>query len=206
MARWNRAGVLAALACGGAVAIGGVALAQAASSATPPAWEVLVRCAEMGDHDNRLACYDEAMRAAGYAPKPEAVSAARRRLFGLKAPQLNILKRKSEGAEAAAAPAPTAEAAAPVQGKRRRAKAEAAAPAPREDENNVSVTLAKVAVQATGKLLMITDEGQIWEQIGDDPIEPLPKEGFSMPIHKGKLGGYFCDVNKYKSVRCARLR
>jgi hypothetical protein len=201
MARLNRAGVLAALACAGSAAVGGLALAQTQAAGTPPAWDVLVRCAQMGDRDDRLACFDEAMRAAGYAPKPEAVAEARRRLFGLRAPQINILKHKEE----AAAPPAQAAAEAP-KAKHRTRKSEAPGAPPREDEDNVTVTLAKVAVQSIGRLLMITDEGQIWEQIGDDPIQPLPKAGSAMAIHRGKLGGYFCDVNKYKSIRCTRLR
>jgi hypothetical protein len=208
MARWNRAGALAVLACGGLAAIGGDAVAQAPPAGTPPAWEVLVRCAQMGDKGDRLACYDEAMRAAGYAPKPEAVAEAKRRFFGLKAPQINLLKHKEETqAAATAAPPPAAaEAAAPARSKRGRARAEATARAPRENENQVVVTLAKIAVQGTGKLLMVTDEGQIWEQVGDQPVGTLPKEGASMLIHRGSFGGYFCDVTKYISVRCTRLR
>jgi len=192
--------VLVALACGVSAAGAGVALAQAAAG-TPPAWEVLVRCAEMGDKDDRLACYDEAMRAAGYAPRPEAVAAARRRLFGLRAPQISILKHKE-----AEAPARAAEGAAPSEAAAAPAPATKRAPAPQEDENGVTVTLAKVALQGDGKLLMVTEEGQIWEQTDTDRLVSLPKPGLAMPIHRGTFGGYFCDVSKYKSVRCERVR
>ncbi len=127
---------------------------------TPPPWSALTRCAEMPADDARLSCYDAAMRAAGYQPKPEATAAEHRRRFGLSLPQISILKKKDreqgaeEGAQAAAAPS-----AAPA------ARAEArAAPPPPVDEDKATVELEKIAVQGNGKLLMITTDGQIWEQ------------------------------------------
>ncbi len=160
---------------------GGVASSQDNTSGTPPPWPSLVRCAEMGDEGDRLNCYDAAMRSAGYAPKPAAVSAARHRLFGLATPKI-ALGRKSKD------------------------KVETAKASSGEDENNVTVTLGQVARLHDDKLLLITTEGAIWEQTDQVEVQPGPKEGQSMTIRRGPLGGFFCDVNKWKSVRCTRTR
>ena len=177
------------LAAGLVLGLTGVALSQ--DSPAPPSWDTLVRCAGTPNEDSRLACYDAAMRAAGYAPKPEAVAQEHRKGFGLTIPQVNILKRhsKHEGAEAAGTPG-----AAPV------------ALPPEVDQDKVTVVLDKVALQGNGQLLIITTEGAIWEQTDrDSSIAVLPKSGDSMIIRRGKMGGYFCDVSKYVSVRCTRL-
>ncbi len=161
---------------------GGAALSQDNVNGTPPPWPSLVRCAEMGDESDRLNCYDAAMRTAGYAPKPAAVSAARHRLFGLAAPKLGVLKHKGKD------------------------KVETAKASGGEDEDNVTVTLGQVARLHDDKLLLITTEGAIWEQTDQVEVQPQPKEGQSMTIRRGPLGGFFCDVNKWKSVRCTRTR
>jgi hypothetical protein len=174
------------LAGGIGVALAGPALAQ--TQPAPPSWDTLVKCAEIGDQVDRLACYDRAMKAAGYAPKPEAVSEARHKRFGLPAPHIPALSHK-----------------APKEPKAPKSE-QAASGAPEENEGNISVTLAKVGTEATGKLLLITTEGQIWEQTDPDIIVQLPKEGYVMSVHKGPLGGFFCDISKFKSVRCTRIR
>ena len=176
------------LAAGLVLGLAGVALSQ--DSPAPPSWDTLVRCASNPSDDARLSCYDTAMRAAGYAPKAEAVVQEHRKRFGLSIPQVNIIKHhnKEEGAQAAGTPE------------------HAAAPPPAEiDQDKVEVVLDKVAIQGDGRLLFITEDGQIWEQIGQDAINTLPRPGQTITIRRGKIGGYFCDVNKYQAVRCTRL-
>ncbi len=180
--------IMIAIAAAAALMLG-VNLAQAQETpGTPPSWDTLVRCAQMPSEDARLACYDAAMRAAGFAPKPEAVTAEKHKRFGLSIPQVGLLKRhgKEEGAQAAGA-TPSAPA--------------------KESEDEITVELAQVAtLQPVGKLLLFTTDGQIWEQTDTDSVSPLPKSGDSIRIHKGRIGGYLCDVNNYKSVRCRRQR
>ena len=163
----------------------GTALSQdIAPAGTSPSWPALVRCAEMANDDASLACFKAAMRASGFAPKPEAVAAEHRHSFGLSIPQIGSARHraKEEGAEAATGHA------APVEA----------------NPDEVEVTLTQVATLYNDKLLFITADGAIWEQTDDTPIAPRPKAGYVMNIHKGKLGGYFCDANSYKSVRCER--
>lgn len=182
---------IAAAALAGGLAVAGSALAQA--GITPPDWQILLRCAEIGDGDQRLACYDQAMRAAGYAPKPEVVAEEKRKRFGLSVPKLNILKhddQKRTEVAGQAAPAPAASAPPP--------------PPPKEDDDTVTVQLERVAVLYGNKLLLITTEGAIWEQISSEVINIPPKPGQTITIRRTRFRGYFCDLNKWSTIRCER--
>ena len=167
-----------------ALAAGAALSQEPAPAGTPPPWSTLVRCAQMANDDAALACFKAAMRDSGFAPKPEAVAAERRHSFGLSLPKIGDLRRhaKQEGSAAAGREAAPAEV----------------------NENEVSVVLSQVASLYDGKLLFITVDGAIWEQTDDTPIAQKPKAGYEMKIHKGKFGGFFCDPNAYKSVRCER--
>lgn len=153
----------------------------------PPAWDTLVHCAQTADEAERLSCYDTAMRAAGYAPNPSAVAENRRHSFGLTAPKLNVFKhRKSEeGARAAGG----------------------SAPAPAENPDRVELTVDQIAItQPSDKIIIFTNDGQIWQQTDTTPITNYPREGDTITVRKEVLGGYFCDVNKYQAVRCKRVK
>jgi hypothetical protein len=182
------------------VVFGASALAQQTSPAaspapgTPPSWETLVRCAGMADQDARLSCYDAAMRAAGYSPKPAEVAAEKRKRFGLSFPKIGAIKKEArqEGAQAAApagAPAPSEP-----------AKTE-------EDEGRVTVTLDDVAIlQPSKHLLLFTTDGAIWAQTDNETVAPLPKSGQTITIRRNAFGGYFCQFDKRTAVRCERKR
>ncbi len=167
-----------------AFAAAGASLAQNAAG-TSPAWPTLVRCAEIGDESDRLNCYDAAMRAAGYAPKQEAVTAARHRLFGLNVPKLGVIQHKEKSKDRSSG----------GEGQ-----------SVREDDDNVTVTLGRVARMYDNKLLLITTEGAIWEQTDNVEVAQAPKEGQEMAIRRNRFGGFFCDVTRYKTVRCVRSR
>ncbi len=158
---------IAAAALAGGLAVAGSALAQA--GITPPDWQILLRCAEIGDGDQRLACYDQAMRAAGYAPKPEVVAEEKRKRFGLSVPKLNILKhddQKRTEVAGQAAPAPAASAPPP--------------PPPKEDDDTVTVQLERVAVLYGNKLLLITTEGR---DLGADQLGGHQHPAQARPDH-----------------------
>jgi hypothetical protein len=175
------------------IAAAGLSLALGAPSAhaqkgQPPAWDTLVKCAQTPDEAARLACYDTAMRAAGYAPNPAAVEEEHRKGFGLTMPKVSVLKhhKKEEGAKTAGG---------------------AAAPTEQANPNEVEVTIDQVATtQPLNRLIIFTSEGQIWQQTDDTTVNNLPREGDSVRIHKEPLGGYFCDVSKYQAVRCKRVK
>lgn len=177
-------GSLAILALAAGVSAFGLA---ASAQNSPPAWDTLVRCAQTPDEAERLACYDAAMRAAGFAPNPAAVTAERRKSFGLSMPKMNVFKhnKKEEGARIAGAQQ------APVE----------------ENPNEIEVTVDQIAItQPADKIVIFTTDGQIWRQTDNTQVNSYPKEGDTVSIHKGPLGGYLCDVNKYQAVRCSRAK
>jgi hypothetical protein len=190
----SKLNVAAAAAAGvaGAIALGlaGSAAAQDASApSTPPSWDALTHCAQMPADDARLSCYDAAMRAAGYAPKPAEVAEEHRKKFGLPTPKLSILKHHDT-----------------EQGRQAAAQGGAAAPAaPAANPDKVMVTVQEVAtIQPDDRMLVITDEGQIWEQTDSTALSSTPKSGDMMEIRRNFIGGYFCVPNKYQAVRCKR--
>ena len=176
--------LITALAVGlSAAAFGAAAHAQNA----PPAWDTLVRCAQTPDEAARLACYDSAMRLAGYAPNPAAVNAEHRKAFGLTVPKVNVFKRhkREEGAQSAGA----------------------AAPPPETNLNRTEITIDQVALAQPGnRVIVFTNDGQIWQQTDTTEVSQYPKAGETMMIRREALGGYFCDVNKYQTVRCKRYK
>jgi hypothetical protein len=174
----------------------GGALSAQAQETTPtgasPPLEVLVKCADMGDKDSRLACYDAAMRAAGYAPKPEAVAAAKHKSFGLSNP---FGSKDHEDKEQKRAE------------KQAQKQAKASERGAEESPNEITVQVSQVAVvEPEGRLIIFTEDGQIWEQTDQVQLAKKPELGSSFRIHKSVLGGYFCDVDPYKSVKCKRDR
>ena len=71
----------------------------------------------------------------------------------------------------------------------------------------VDVTVDQIAVtQPTNKVIIFTTDGQIWQQTDTTQINTYPKEGDTLEIRKEILGGYMCDVNKYQSVNCKRVK
>ena len=176
----------------------GAALAQDSSQPhAPPTWDTLVHCADMPADDDQLACFRSAMRASGYAPKPETVAAVtteRHRRFGLVMPRIALpRKHQAEGvavAEGAGASQTTPESA-----------------VPQEDESHVVVTLDQVVVvPPLNKLLFITTEGAIWAQVDQEVISPQPRKGQKMEIRRGKISGFFCAFDKRNAARCERVR
>jgi hypothetical protein len=156
--------ILAAGAAGAVLMFGAAAQAQQASAA-PPSWDTLVKCAQIAQEDARLACYDEAMRAAGFQPKPEEVAAEKRKRFGLSLPQIGILKHheKEEGEQAAGG------AAAPQKSKREAKRVE-------ESEDEITVDLTQVAtLQPDNKLVLFTSDGAIWQQTDTTQITTMPQ-------------------------------
>jgi hypothetical protein len=162
----------------------------------PPSWDSLIPCAQKSDPKEGFACYQAAMRAAGYAPNAEVVEADKRRKFGLNLP--TPFKHSGEKpkqvarAEGKAQPAPAP------------SSPQAAAPA-EEDQAQVSVQLSQVAlIPPQNRLLLVTQEGAIWEQTDDEAVSPRPKPGQTIRIEQNRFGGYFCRFDKFTKVRCTR--
>ncbi len=75
-----------------------------------------------------------------------------------------------------------------------------------ESENDVFVKLERVALMPpNNRMLLITADGGIWEQIDSETIAPLPREGQSMEIKKNAFGGFMCIFDKHQGARCKRV-
>ena len=192
--------VCASFAAASFVAAG--AMAQEAPAGAPPSWPTLIHCARLLTDDDQLACFRAAMKASGYAPRPAEEAAQRHHRFGLSVPELNVFKKKQaeQGQSAATAPAPAPPSA-----------SEPAPPPPgvaphAESENDVFVKLERVALMPpNNRMLLITADGGIWEQIDSETIAPLPREGQSMEIKKNAFGGFMCIFDKHQGARCKRV-
>ena len=149
-----------------------------AQDKSPPSWPTLVRCAEKGDPTEELACYRAAMREAGYAPTPEA-NAQRRSKFGLSPPSVGLAKRPN----------------------RERPHETTAT----DDDDKVTVQLEQLAlIPPANKMMFVTTDGAIWQQLDNDTVTPRPKPGQSFQIERNGFGGYFCRFDRLTKVRCAR--
>ena len=163
---------------------------QASAARTPPSWDALVKCAEIGDDEMELACYRAAMRDAGYRPS-EAAVAAQKRGFGIN----SLLRRKKDDTSEDVAEAGP------------RGAAPAGPESERLDKDRVTAVLAQVAViPPSNRLLLITTDGTIWEQLDTETVYPLPKKGQSFEIRRNKFGGWLCAFDKRNAVRCERTR
>ena len=182
--RPNRGGAALAIAMAAAALVQAhTASAQAIPGTPPPGWPELIRCAGLGDYEQELSCYREAMRRAGFSPDPAAVASDRRRKFGLTLPRLGSRDARP---------------------KEDRAAAPAAAGRLPDIEDEVVVTLARVSfMPPANRFLVVTSEGAVWEQIDNEPMDGL-KPGQSITIRRTRMGGYFCRIDKHRSARCSR--
>jgi hypothetical protein len=111
----------------------------------------------------------------------------RRQSFGFQIPSLNIFSRS--GGDKAASPAAAA-----------RAKED------EEDSNRTAVTVGSTGRTPDGKLTLVTTDGALWVQTDTLPVDRPPAAGSQITIVRGRVGGYFCDVTRYQSVRCERRK
>lgn len=163
-----------------------------AQDKTSPAWDTLAKCADMPNDADSLACFRQAMHAAGYQPAPQ-VASERRRRFGLNLPLIH----HDHEAKPASQPAEVAQANGPVA---------SAAPADvGENADKVSVQLSDVAViPPANRLLLVTTDGAVWKQTDDEKVSPWPKPGQTIQIERNSFGGYFCRFDKFTKIRCTR--
>ena len=179
----NRTVTIAAAA---AVATFGLTVGMAPSALAqdqpqPPSWETLTHCADQPDAAKELECYRAAMKAAGYVRSPARVAAERHKTFGIELPGTHKAEKPK--------PSETAQ----------------AAPSGAEDQDHISVKIVEVAyTKPLNQLLIVTDDGGVWEQTDTIPLTFTPKAGQSIEIRKTTFGGYFCKFDRTNSVRCVR--
>jgi hypothetical protein len=133
------------------------------------------RCLEIADAGQRLACFEAVQRSRHEAAAPAAAPAAAR-----PGPEA----RRGFGLPAPRLP-------------RRHG--------PVEGEDQVTVRLAEVGRTHDRMLWFRTTDGAVWSQ--DDPtlVEIAPRVDAKVKIRRSALGGYFCDMTRWQSVRCRRV-
>jgi hypothetical protein len=155
---------------------------------SPPSWETLAHCADMPDSAKELECYRAAMRAAGYVRSPDRVAAERHKTFGIELPGGHKQGEKAKPSESAQAQ-PTGPAAGPNG----------------EDASHIKVRIVEIAyTRPLNQLLIVTDDGGVWEQTDTIPLTFTPKAGDPIEIRKTAFGGYFCKFDRTNAVRCER--
>ncbi len=69
----------------------------------------------------------------------------------------------------------------------------------------IDATLSRVSRNAYGKLVMVLDNGQVWQQIDSTPL--APKDGSHVQIRRAALDSYFLSTAEGgKSIRVRRIR
>ncbi len=169
------------------LALASPAVVRAQEKTSPP-WETLVKCAEKGDPGEELNCYRAAMKAAGYAPTAEEQT-QRRRKFGLSLPSIGGAKRSSKDRTSQAAAAPQSGGGSQAQ----------------DDDTKVTVEIETMAlIPPANKMMLVTRDGAIWQQLDTETVTPMPKPGQTFEIERTKFGGYFCKFDRLTKVRCMR--
>lgn len=177
-----------ALGLAGAVMIGAVgaqAQKRGADAGQATVLRELSACPKITADAARLACYDKAAQALIQAEtKGEVVVVdrqqareVRRQAFGFQIPSINVFTHSSVQKEAV-----------------------------EEAVNRSTAVVASAVRGADRKLLITTEEGAVWAQTDTLSIDQTPKKGDKITIVKGAVGGYFCDITKYQSVRCERRK
>ncbi|MGX7896407.1 hypothetical protein [Tsuneonella sp. HG222] len=185
------------------------ALAQDDSAAGN--WQKVVACAQDSSEKRRHDCIDRVLTEAGVlsdAKRAETTVRDERQNFGLSGVQQAEVARKAEAANAPAPvpsaapvpPTPPVAAASPPAGPTTPA-APATAAAPLEA---INTTVAKAFDPGNKLLVIITEDGQVWQQSESKNIGLPPKAGTAFTVEKGALGAFNCRIGNGRSFRCRR--
>jgi hypothetical protein len=181
--------VLAATALAGA----GAAWAQSGSGDPAANWAQVAACAQLDSADARHACVDNVLRATGLLDRQTEV-AQQRETFGQ--------TRRPDPAPPPPPPvAPPAPAAVTPSAALPPAAAVAAAP-PVLDQ--IETTVTRAFDPGNRLMVVITAEGQVWQQSERKDIGLPPRAGARFVVEKGSLGSFNCRIGGGRTFRCRR--
>ena len=143
-------------------------------------WNQVVACAAERSVEARHACMDSVLRAAGALDVAREVA----------------VNRENFGREERAAPPPPPPVAATVA-----APARVAPPPP---VTGITTRVASARLGGDRKLRVTTSEGAVWQQVDNDTIRRLPREGEAFEVREGSLGSFRCTFNETTTFRCER--
>ncbi len=148
-------------------------------------WNQVVACAAERSVEARHACVDSVLRAAGALDVAREVA----------------VNRENFGREERAAPPPPPPPPAPAVAASVAAPARVAAPPP---VTGITTRVASARLGGDRKLRVTTSEGAVWQQVDNDAIRRLPREGEAFEVREGSLGSYRCTFNETTTFRCER--
>jgi hypothetical protein len=179
---------------GAARAIGlaaGTALLVAAGAAVAqgtgePAenWAKVAACARLDRADERHACVDAVLRAAGLLDRARE-AAQQREAFGAPPPR----ERPQAGPPKAAA-APPRPGPAPA--------------APAAELAQITTTVSRAFDPGNHLMVIVTQDGQVWQQNESKDLGLPPRAGTGFTVEKGALGSFICRFGNARSFRCRR--
>lgn len=156
-------------------------------------WAEIVRCGAIPKDKERHACADAVLERAGALAsakqRNDAKVAENRETFGLQPTR----QREKPPVTVPVTVPPATPAATP-----------AAVPLPPAAADRIETTVAKAFDPGNRLIVIITAEGAVWQQSELKDIGLPPRPGTAFAVDKGALGGFTCQVGKYKSFRCRR--
>lgn len=154
------------------------ALAQTAAQRVD-AFDSLVRCRQIADSTQRLACFDAAAARLEQAEKSgdvvvvdrAQVREARKSAFGFSFEGFKLFDR-GEKAEPAL--------------------------------ERVELVLERASQGRDGKWVFHTADGQVWRQVDREPLNRTPKKGARLEVRTAALGSFFMNVDGQRALRVRR--
>ena len=172
------AAVVKVAAIAGLLLAAGAASAQSGSGDPAANWDQVAACARHDRAEERHACIDGVLRATGLLGRDREI-AEQRETFG------------AQRRDPPAVPLPPATAAAPP-------------PAPPPVLQELATTVSRAFDPGNRLMVIITLEGQVWQQNESKDLGLPPRPGTAFVIEKGALGSFNCRIGGGRRFRCRR--
>lgn len=152
------------------------------ASQPPQAYEALLRCQNLSDGAERLACFDQAAAAMKAATERrelvivdrQQVRKTRRTLFGLSLPDFDDIFGGGGGDDEA------------------------------DEVESIETTVTRVSRDPTGKWVLRLAEGATWRQTDDRSLGRWPRAGSKIVINRGMMGSYMAQIDGQAGIRVRR--
>lgn len=161
----------------------GVFAKESVNGDRPAVFAELINCRKIADQNQRLACYDAQVAAIDEAEQRAdlvvvdraQIKSAKRSLFGLSLPDLNIFGRSKEGATN-----------------------------PVEEIEELQAVVKSASQGRDGRWIIILEDGARWRQNETKTLVRYPKAGSSITIRRAALGSYMASIDGQRATRVKR--